>query len=424
MAARVRVAGVDGARQAPRRAIPGRPVAARAEALQERQVEDVGPADVDAVLPVLLRAVERAVGEPDQLFVRLRVRGEAGHARADREVPHLVEVEDAEALDDRGRGRQRVALAEPGQDDGELVAAQPECLAVLPQPRGDLGEDPVAGGVAETVVHVLEVVDVDEAEGQRPAALAGVLELLPEPVVEMAMVPEARKRIRQREPHRAQRSVGRALVERDREQRPCKREREHRRALPEHDEHQRCRSHQREGEDRRAHVRDQERPERLSRASRDDGCDQRRVHDVLRHGAETDLDDDGTDAVPADRRDQQAAAPGREAVDGGVVGDADAGPVLEQLSDRRRCHHDDHPRGPAEEDDRRDAEDEGERDAGHVEPVERDREAIREHHPREERAEATEGRGGVGRVGEGDRGGHERRGAGNADRCDDERKSR
>ena len=45
-----------------------------------------------------------------------------------------------DALDDRARHRRRLPLVLPGQEDGELVAAEPERLAALPQPRRDLAE--------------------------------------------------------------------------------------------------------------------------------------------------------------------------------------------------------------------------------------------------------------------------------------------
>ena len=78
----------------------------------------------------------------------------------------------------------------PGQHHRELVAAEPEALASLPQARRDLSEDAVADGVAVAVVDALEVVDVDEAQAQRQLRLLGLGELDLEPLVEVAVIAE------------------------------------------------------------------------------------------------------------------------------------------------------------------------------------------------------------------------------------------
>src|SRR5207253_4464843 len=92
-------------------------------------------------------------------------------------------------------------------------------LATLAQPGGDLREHAVSGGMAEAIVDLLEVVDVDETERQRRVGLFRVQELALETLVEVTVVPEARERVREGEPHRAERTVRRALVQRDGEQR-------------------------------------------------------------------------------------------------------------------------------------------------------------------------------------------------------------
>ena len=60
-----------------------------------------------------------------------------------------------------GHGR---ALVQARKQQRELVTAEPERLAALAQPPGDLRQDAVAGRMAEAVVDPLEVVDVDQAE--------------------------------------------------------------------------------------------------------------------------------------------------------------------------------------------------------------------------------------------------------------------
>ena len=164
--------------------------------------------------------------------------------------PGGLELDRGDPLDDRLGRDPRTFLVAAGKQDRELVAAEPERLAALPEVRRQLGEHLVAARMAEAVVDPLEVVDVDEAEAERVALRARVGDLALEPVVEVAVVAEPGQRVGEREPHRAQLAEGRALVERDREQRPDERSREERRALPEHDEHQRRGRHQREGQGR------------------------------------------------------------------------------------------------------------------------------------------------------------------------------
>ena len=129
-----------------------------------RQLRDIRAGEPHLVLAVLLRPVERAVGEADQrvaLATVLRVGGDAG---ADGDRTDRAEIGFADAGDDRLGDRERDLLVGPGKQHGELVAAEAERLAALAQPRRDEREDAVAGRMAEAVVDPLEVVDVEEAE--------------------------------------------------------------------------------------------------------------------------------------------------------------------------------------------------------------------------------------------------------------------
>ena len=85
------------------------------------------------VLAVLLRPVERAVGEADQLVAADALHRVGRDAGAHRHRADLVDLERADPLDDRARDRDGRAFVEPGQQDGELVAAEPERLAALAQ---------------------------------------------------------------------------------------------------------------------------------------------------------------------------------------------------------------------------------------------------------------------------------------------------
>ena len=126
------------------------------------------------------------------------------------------------------RDRERDLLVGAREQHGELVAAEPERLAALAQPRRDEREHAVAGRMAEAVVDPLEVVDVEEAERDERVGLVGERELALQPLVEVAVVAEAGQRVGQREAHRAERAMRRALVERDRDERACERGEEER----------------------------------------------------------------------------------------------------------------------------------------------------------------------------------------------------
>src|SRR6185295_2120134 len=131
----------------------------------------------------------------------------------------VLEIERRNAVDDRARARESLLSVHRGHQDGELVAAEPERLATLAEALPHLAEHAVAGGMAEAIVDPLEVVDVDEAERERLVLLLGDRELALQALVEVPVVAEVRERIGEREPHRAERAIRRALVERDREQR-------------------------------------------------------------------------------------------------------------------------------------------------------------------------------------------------------------
>src|SRR5581483_11285890 len=114
----------------------------------------------------------------------------------------------------------------------ELVAAEAEALAALPEARRDLPEDAVADRVTEAVVDLLEVVDVDETERERAAFLLRRRQLALQPLVEVPVVPEAGERVGQREAHRLHGGERRALVQRDREERADERHRQSGRPFP------------------------------------------------------------------------------------------------------------------------------------------------------------------------------------------------
>ncbi len=148
---------------------PDRPVA-------HRLVEQLDPAP-----PELLGREHRDVGVAQQ--PRGRVVSSSGDDDADaRAEEHLVLAE-RERLVEHGaqpvRERQHVVdlVADVVADDRELVAAEAgEPVAGAQHPAetpGRGGEQLVAGFVAETVVHDLEVVDVEQHESDPRTVLAG-----------------------------------------------------------------------------------------------------------------------------------------------------------------------------------------------------------------------------------------------------------
>ena len=254
MAARVRVAEVDGLRQALGCAEARCAVRPVRQATQLGQLDHVGPVDVRAVLAVLLRPIESAVGQTDELEATRRLGREGRHAGADCDRADVVERERGDTVDDGRRCRDRLSLIRLRKQDRELVAAEAEGLAVLTKIGRDLGEHGVSGRVSVQIVDALEVVDVDQAEAEVFAALIRFGQLALDPIVEVAVIAESRQGIGEREAHGPQCAVGGALVERDRQQRPEERDRQERRALPEDDQDERGRPHERENHDRPANA--------------------------------------------------------------------------------------------------------------------------------------------------------------------------
>src|SRR5689334_8374312 len=80
-----------------------------------------------------------------------------------------LELERCDPLDDRCCRPPSRLLRDPREEERELVAAEPERLAALAQPRRDLGQHAVSDRVTEPVVHELEVVDVGKAESELSA---------------------------------------------------------------------------------------------------------------------------------------------------------------------------------------------------------------------------------------------------------------
>ena len=202
--------------------------------------------------------------------------------------------------------------------------------------------------------------------------------------MEVAVVAEPGEGVGERQAHRLQRAVHRALVERDGDERADEGRGEERRALPEDGQHEADRGHDREGNDRPVDRALEQRHERLARPARDDARRERDVDGVEGRRGEDDLDEEPADAVVgADERGGSACRSAAECVDGAVVGEPDGRAALDELDGRPGDEADDDRRLPAVDDGRADDEDCGEGDAAGRDSL--DRHGIRLHERRRDR---------------------------------------
>ena len=155
----------------------------------------VGAVDGDAPAPGLLGAVQRAVGGGEQRLGRLDALAALCDAAADgeRDGPGRRAAADpsGEAARD-ALGRRGIGA---GQRQGELLAPDaPEEVAVAQVPARHVDERPqrrVPGRVAVLVVDLLEVVEVEQHEGQPVAAIEEDAQL----VLERPAVRDARQAV-------------------------------------------------------------------------------------------------------------------------------------------------------------------------------------------------------------------------------------
>ena len=149
-----------------------------------RAAHAIGPRDVarddrEAVAAGLLRVVHREVGGDEQLLAGDVAGAKRRDADARRHAAPALGRSDGRLVADRahevGRDALRARLVDVRQEHGELVAAEPGEDVRLAQPaaqrRRDRQDELVAGVVAERVVDVLEVVEVEhEQRAARPVA--------------------------------------------------------------------------------------------------------------------------------------------------------------------------------------------------------------------------------------------------------------
>jgi hypothetical protein len=123
---------------------------------------------LEAPLAAFLRLVEREVRVPEQVVGALAAaRDRDPDARGDADLPTAEGDGRRDRRDHAGGGHGGgLVVRHRGEEDRELVAAEPATVSeprVAPRrPLGDRGEERVARGVPEAVVHRLELVEVDE----------------------------------------------------------------------------------------------------------------------------------------------------------------------------------------------------------------------------------------------------------------------
>ena len=135
-----------------------------------------GSEEAIGAAPVALGTVERQIGVADQL-VGARAVGRA-HGDADAGADHdlrAVEIEGrAHALDDAQRQHGRIRRLDDGLQHRELVSAHARDRVRLPDQHAQAFrhhlEELVAGGMAQRVVHGLEVVEVEQVDRHHLAA--------------------------------------------------------------------------------------------------------------------------------------------------------------------------------------------------------------------------------------------------------------
>ena len=173
----------------------------------------LGRLALDLVLAVLLGTVQRAVSGLEQhIDLAISIRGDS-HARRDpvRARAAAAELALGERGDEAFGGLPCAGEVGLGQENGKLVPAETggevDLAEVFAEHVGHVTEDAVAGGMPEGVVDSLEVVDVYERDGERPAGAAGADEFGRSRIREGTSVGQVREVVRRRvarvagEPH-------------------------------------------------------------------------------------------------------------------------------------------------------------------------------------------------------------------------------
>ena len=173
-----------------------------------------GLEDLAQALSLFLGVVQGDVGVAQELALRLS--GDADRDPAARRQKDLLAVEQDRVLQrgrDPGRSTSRAVAASGVSSRSSANSSPPSRAAVSParmhavQAPGDLHEHLVAGHVAERVVDVLEVVEIEQQDGARPAVPLAARLGVGDAVREKRAVGQVRQRV-------VERLVGELLLER------------------------------------------------------------------------------------------------------------------------------------------------------------------------------------------------------------------
>ena len=351
---------VDGVGEAGGRAQAGGAVGALGQPAQLLDPSDVRPIDADGVLALLLRHVEGAVGDADEvgaLDAVLRIGGDAADMLRNSPLSRGFSARRSmtERAIERPSCSSRRASRRANSSPPSRKASPPwrRRVATCARTRSPIGW-PCRS------LTCLKLSMSSRTSVSEPLVLC-LVQVVLEALVEVAVVAEPGEGVGERQAHRLQRAVHRALVERDGDERADEGRGEERRALPEDGQHEADRGHDREGNDRPVDRALEQRHERLARPARDDARRQRDVDGVEGRRGEDDLDEEPADAVVgADERGGCACRSAAECVDGAVVGEPDGRAALDELDGRPGDEADDDRRLPAVDDGRADDEDSGE----------------------------------------------------------------
>ena len=162
--------------------------------------------DAGSIAALVLRPVERQIGMAHDVGRAADILVDDGDADAGADDDGLIGdgVGRADGGDHaRGDRLQGRVIEAAGGDDGELVAAEPGDHVVATQgagePLGDAADELVADRVAERVVDILEVVEIDVEHGRGRTALAHLLDHGLEPLAEEDAIGQPAKGIVQGE---------------------------------------------------------------------------------------------------------------------------------------------------------------------------------------------------------------------------------
>jgi hypothetical protein len=113
----------------------------------------------------------------------------------------------AERSGDFLRGHRRtIGAIQVGQDNGKFIAAQPSRRFRLAhagaQSLSRLLEQPIAGGMAQGVIDIFEVIEVDQQHGQEPAGTVCAAQCLEQGVAEESAIGQTGQRVVESEPLR------------------------------------------------------------------------------------------------------------------------------------------------------------------------------------------------------------------------------